>query len=220
MGLNHGSRPIVTDGLHKCLDATNPRSFPSDNTTWDNLVTDKPNLTTTNGRAFLYNGASIGGTTTTDNGGAIVFDGTDDVVYSYITFGNTLSLSCWVNFSSVTNNTFLATSAVSPVVNFGTWGGTLFTALRGTKSNSYTPETNRWYNYVATFDTSYQKHYIDGELFASHSTSNSNSISITNTLLTIGYQLHGEMSQALVYDQILSEQEIRQNYEATKWRYT
>ena len=219
MGLTHGSSRIATDGLHKCLDAANPRSFPSDNTIWHNLVTDKPNLTTTNGRAFLYNGASIGGTTTTDDGGAIVFDGTDDVVYSYITYGNALSLSCWLKFSSITNNTFFATSSVSPVINFGHWGGTLFTALRGTKYNNYTPETNRWYNYVATFDTSYQKHYIDGELFASHSTSNSNSISITNALLTIGYQLHGQMSQALVYDQILSEQEILHNYLASKGRY-
>lgn len=219
MGLTHSPR-IVTRGLHKCCDAANNRSFPHDNFVWDNLVTDKPNLTTGNGAAVLYNGSSAGNAAAADDSGAIIFDGTDDVVYSYITFGNTVSLSCWLNFSSITNNTFLATSAVSPVINFGHWGGTLFTALRGTKYNSYTPSLNRWYNFVATFDTSHQKHYIDGELFASHSTSNSNSISITNTLLTIGYQLHGKMSQVLVYDQILTQEEIKQNYLAAKGRYT
>ena len=210
---------IVEEGLHKYLDATNPRSFPSDNNNWTNLVTDKPNLTTANGAAVLYNGASAGGTTTTDDGGAIIFDGTDDVAYSYITFGNALSLSCWINFSSVTNNAFLATSpSDAPVINFGTYGS-LYCVLRGTTYNAYTPQTNRWYNYVATFDTSYQKMYIDGQLFGSHSTSNSNSISKTNIVLTIGYQVHGKMSQALIYDRVLTAKEILQNYNVKKGIY-
>jgi len=219
MSLNHGTLPIVTDGLHKCLDAVNPRSFPSDNTNWTNLVTDKPNLTTPNGSAVLYNGASIGGTTTTDDGGAIVFDGTDDVVYSDITFVDTLSLSCWINFAGVTQNAFFATApSDAPVINFGTWNS-LYCVLRGTTWNAYTPQTNRWYNYVVTFDTSYQKMYVDGQLLGSHSTSNSNSISKTNITLTIGYSVYGKMSQALVYDRVLTAEEILQNYDATKWRY-
>ena len=225
MSLNHGSLPIVTDKLDQCLDATNPRSFPSDGIHWVNLAVDKPNLNVTidgfdlnNGWAVLYNGASAGGATTTDDGGAIIFDGTDDVAYTYISFTDTLSVSCWINFTGVTNNAFFGT-VVSPVVNFGTWGGVLYSALRGTAYNVHTPQTNRWYNYVATFDTSYQKTYIDGQLFGSHSTSNSNSISKTDISLTIGYLVYGKISQALVYDQALTAEEVSQNYNATKWRY-
>ena len=71
MGLAHSPR-IVTDGLVLCLDAASKRSYPGAGTTWTDLKGGN-NGTLTNGPTF-----------DADNGGSIVFDGSDD----YVNCGN------------------------------------------------------------------------------------------------------------------------------------
>ena len=66
MAINAGPK-IVEDGLVFCVDAANKRSYPGAGTTWTDLTANKNNMT-------LYNSPTF----TTENGGAVVFDGTDD----------------------------------------------------------------------------------------------------------------------------------------------
>jgi hypothetical protein len=61
-----GGPNIITDGLVLVLDAANTKSYPGSGTNWSDLVGGN-NLTLTNGPTF-----------STDKGGAIVFDGTND----------------------------------------------------------------------------------------------------------------------------------------------
>ena len=68
MGLNHSPR-IITDGLALCLDAGNTKSYPGSGTAWTDLSGNVRNGTLTNGPTY-----------SSDNGGSIVFDGTDDFV--------------------------------------------------------------------------------------------------------------------------------------------
>lgn len=63
---------IVTDGLMMWVDAGNPASYPGTGTTWTDLSGNGRNLTLVNGPVF--NGAL--------NGGALVFDGTNDYLSS------------------------------------------------------------------------------------------------------------------------------------------
>ncbi len=58
---------IVTDGLVLCLDAGNPKSYPGSGTVWTDLIRTGINGTLTNGPTFNSN-----------NGGSVVFDGTND----------------------------------------------------------------------------------------------------------------------------------------------
>ena len=60
---------IITDGLILALDAANPTSYISGSTAWNDLSGNGYNGTLVNGPTF-----------STDAGGAIIFDGTDDYV--------------------------------------------------------------------------------------------------------------------------------------------
>ena len=62
-------KPIVTSGLILHLDAANTSSYSGSGTTWTDLSNNSNNGTLTNEPTF-----------STDNGGAIVFDGTNDFV--------------------------------------------------------------------------------------------------------------------------------------------
>ena len=65
MGLAHSPR-IVTDGIVLALDAGNTKSYPGSGTTWTDTIGGKTG-TLTNGPTY-----------SSDNGGAIVFDGIND----------------------------------------------------------------------------------------------------------------------------------------------
>jgi len=98
MGVGYNPR-IVTDGLVLCLDAANKRSYPGSGTTWIDKVGGNDG-TLTNGPTF-----------SSDNGGILVFDGTND----YTNFGNILndvfagadkkfSIMSWVNYNTLDLN--------------------------------------------------------------------------------------------------------------------
>ena len=65
MGVTYNNR-IVTDGLVLCLDAASKRSYPGTGTVWTDLKGGN-NGTLTNGPTF-----------SSDNGGSIVFDASND----------------------------------------------------------------------------------------------------------------------------------------------
>ena len=67
MGYSFGV-PILTDGLTLCLDASDKNCYPGSGTTWSDLAGFN-NGTLTNGPTF-----------SSDNRGAIEFDGTNDFV--------------------------------------------------------------------------------------------------------------------------------------------
>ena len=68
MSLSRGPK-IVTNGLVLYLDAANKKSYPGSGTTWTDLSGNNNTGTLTNGPTFDSN-----------NGGSIVFDGTNDYV--------------------------------------------------------------------------------------------------------------------------------------------
>jgi hypothetical protein len=66
MGLAHSPK-IVTDGLVLCLDAADPKSYSGSGTAWTDRSGNGNDATLVNGPTF-----------STTNGGVIVFDGSDD----------------------------------------------------------------------------------------------------------------------------------------------
>lgn len=93
---------IVTDGLSLCLDAANLKSYPGSGTTWTDLSGNSNIGTLTNGPTY-----------SSDNGGSIVFDGTND----YVDFGSNgasavnglseVTVEIWYKSDSVGNDTGL-----------------------------------------------------------------------------------------------------------------
>ena len=227
MGTSYNPR-IVTDGLVFCVDAANKRSYPGAGTTWTDLTANKNNGTLTNGPTF-----------DSANAGSIVFDGTNDYVEvqgNYHLF-SALTISCWFK---LTNN---MSAGVNPSsVGAGRiWGkgndlelrfsmdtGRLFGDLGGTANLSSTQNSwlnTVWYNLVVVLDTttSTSSMYIQSKL---DSTGSVGSISDQTANMQIGKSasgldpyMSGKISNFSIYNRVLTPDEIRQNYLATKGRY-
>ena len=96
MGLAHSPR-IVTDELVLALDAGNTKSYPGSGTTWTDLIGSN-NGTLTNGPTY-----------SSDDGGSIVFDGSNDYVQlsasSDLNFGTgNFTIEGWFNKGATTAN--------------------------------------------------------------------------------------------------------------------
>ena len=189
-GILDSGQKIITDGLVLNLDAAQLRSYPTTGTTWTDLSGNNNNGTLVNGPSF-----------NSDNGGSIVFDGSND----YVNCGNVLnfqrtdsfSISCWVNITSLASiGAFFTKSEGSPNFTGYYFGhetiGDLVLILRNTFSTNQlvvrTPTgqltTNRWNNIVVTYSGNSLE---TGISFYTNSNLQPNivgSSNLTNTILT------------------------------------
>ena len=231
MSLNH-SPAIVTDGLVLCLDAANARSYPGTGTTWSDLKGSN-NGTLTNGLTF-----------SSDNGGSLVFDGTDEYVDcgngSDLNFdsGQSFSLSIWYRCTDTTGalitKGYDSASQVTPWYQL--WAnngdGDISMFLRNGSGGSFTTNENNntandeWFNIVGTLDAengiSYT--YTNGVRGSARSSISADSYGTNARNFIIGKHYNnsitGRVSLVHVYSKALTSEEVLQNYEATVGRYT
>ena len=217
---------IVTSGLVLCLDAANKRSYPGTGTTWTDLSGNSNNGTLTNGPTF-----SAG------NMGSIVFDGSDD----YVNISNTSILN---NSSQTINIWFLYTSipgnGVSVIgkhdsagsfngYNMGLYDGTVFCQFKnGSGVDAGTLSTvmsaNTWTLITLKFTIgSTLTLYKNGNKISTNALS---SVSMTSQPIRIGLSvdtywsaLPGRVASVQIYSRELSDDDVLQNYNATKTRF-
>jgi hypothetical protein len=217
---------IVTDGLVLCLDAANPRSYPKSGTTWTDLVGSN-NGTLVNGPTF-----------DAGNGGSVVFDGSDDRVDctspSEIDSISEITMIAWVRYSGI--------GYYPKIMSRGHQAATDF--LRGASNNQlgfyYANNNSRTYSdyfsttigrinlnsgwvCVAVTSGSVVKFYKNSDLvYTSGSVTTSTG---TGSTLVLGNRpgggrnFNGRMGVAMVYNRVLTADEIRRNYLSTKERY-
>lgn len=221
---------VVTDGLLLYLDAGNYSSYPASGTVWSDLSGNRNNGTLTNGPTF-----------NTNNGGYIVFDGTND----YINCGTDLAISGgWTLsgfiMSSVSSRTqiILQRSSASPsfsqnygifIVNNNKFGcGTSADSYKRVESST-TMATNTWYYVTGLYNsaTKILSIYINGNFEAS-STALVGDPPTTGTQyttlgagdgLSVASRLTGNIAYASIYTRALSASEILQNFNATRARF-
>jgi len=218
---------IVTDGLVLCLDAANSRSYPKSGTTWSDLAGSN-NGTLTNGPTF-----------DSANGGSIVFDGSDDRVDctspSEIDSISEITMIAWVRYSSI--------GYYPKIMSRG--HGSATDLLRGssndqlsfyyanssheTDSDYFTTTTgsinlSSGWICVAVTSGSVVKFYKNSDLV--YTSGNVTTNTGTGSTLVLGNRpgggrnFNGRMGVAMVYNRVLTADEIRQNYEATVGRYS
>ena len=234
----HYSPKIVTDGLVLYLDAANTKSYISGSTTWNDISRGGSIGTLVNGPTF--NSA---------NGGSVVFDGVDDRVVINHTeslsndiFSNVLfsTLECWVNIKTFKNWTSMINKAFSGsysnATGPGLWSnitgyefvigtGVSGNPPGGSKRHSFIANTNQWYNIVGTVNGNISRMYVDGVLYSTN-TSLINEVQKNTSPIVVGARcttctpfLDGNISIVKIYNRPLSDQEILQNYNATKSRF-
>ena len=212
MGISYNTS-IVTDGLVFALDAANPRCYSGSGTSTMALVSGMGGT--------LYNGVGF----TSSNSGSFVFDGINDIIRFSGTdiFGSIYTQCGWfrMNFP---NNIFLLVD--------GGYAGTVIGQGRIDFYYKDSPpffmragatfSSSRW-NYVCSVRGATQKQiYLDTNLIAT--VNDSDMYSCPYDYIQIGSNqgtdnLNGNISQIQIYNRALSQQEIIQNYNATKGRY-
>lgn len=214
--LNNNYPSIVTSGLVMNLDAGFVSSYPKTGTTWKDL--------SGNG----YNGTLVNGPTySTDGGGSISFDGTDDYVSLPINSSfNTSSITfeVWANLSSTPSRQILMVNwqgnslevnANRSVVMYNySSGGQLGAATSASIFN-----WGSWTHFLGVYDNSSQslKTYINGVLQAT-------STGVPSTIYSVGVHkiagtdyslgIFGNVASARHYNRALSAAEVLQNYQA------
>jgi hypothetical protein len=226
MAFNYSPK-IVREGLVLHFDAANPKSYVSGSTTWRDLSSRGNNGTLTNGPTY-----------NNDNGGSIVFDGSNDLVIGTSFTPNIIdkTLSGWVKLNSTSQQgggvinlesddgvTFDA--IVYNETNEG-WGfgstGFQRTGWSGVKESS----TNEWVNIVATYqNANYRMYRNSGIILTLTSFSAVNYNFLSKSLIgrrhTGGNNsyLSANIAQVSIYSRALSASEVLQNYNALKSRF-
>ena len=223
-----GSNNIVTDGLIACWDAGNRRSYPGAGTTWTDLV--------------LQNAGSMSPSPTfeSDKAGVMSFDGTDDVVtisssteLSALTTGD-FSFEAWVNVVDADSNPnkyvgVIVLVDVGLVLMGHTYPageagvGILWPVTGNNYAGEFTSATikyNEWAYIGCTRTGTTYNTYINGVNYTT-STDDGN-WAMTDWKIGKGYSSHffyGDMGVIRVYNRVLTDAEVKQNYEATKSRF-
>jgi len=224
MAISRGPK-IVTNGLVLALDAADKNSYSGTGTTWRDLSGNTNTGTLTNGPTF--SGANLG---------TIVFDGVDDYVSisnnSNFNNGNNITVEAWVlctNWSSYTHPMIVAKginvewilwkSNDTGVVGKLGWRGL------GTAYTTTSLPNNTWVQCVGSIGSAGQKVYLNGVL---ESTVGNTTFTSGNVNVTIAAGLvTGSPSNLLganvaitrIYNIQLTDNQVLQNYNATKPRF-
>jgi hypothetical protein len=231
MGTSYNPR-IVTDGLILCLDAANKRSYPGSGSTWNDL-SGRGNHFTLSGPVFNENNASsyfeFG-----DNQGDYAYRSTTDVIGGL----TDITVDMWILISNLPNQIAFLSYATSSFNNelllFKNLGNihhywansTVNTAL----STSYY-NTGNWINLVFRRNNSTANYSFDGIQRASMAGAGGDTIDTGGTLVfgqeqdspgggfDTGQDFPGYINSLKIYNRYLSNEEITQNYLATKGRF-
>ena len=214
------SQPYVTDGLIYHLDASNPTSYSgSGSTIWSDL-------SSSYAHGKLYSGAAF----TSENGGGISFDGTDDyfttdtatafngltTMSAEITFKLTGSISGYKHIINKPLNTNGGTWALYPgsFTNKLTW----YLNADGNSMSYSDVVVNKTYHYAMTYDLLSVKTFVNGTLVSSVpytsslSYDNAKPVNIGRFDTTNYLGPNVNVYNVKVYSRALSSTEIKQNY--------
>lgn len=219
--LNRDYENIVTNGLVLNLDAGFTPSYPTSGTSWYDV-----SLITNNG--VLTNGPTFN----SSNGGGITFDGTDDFVkcsFSSVPVQGPGTISFFGYYSintGVLNTITIWSASGSGGIQIGIRSGTgTVWKYGGVSLLSYTlPTTNQIAQWTTTFDGQNVAVYVNGVLNAS--TTSAGNQSGTSSAFYIGTYTDsgaeafpGRIYNCQVYNRVLTNDEILQNYNAQKSRF-
>ena len=224
-----GGPNVVMDGLVLWLDAANTKSYVSGSSTITNLINPTTNGTWINGIPNLQQGKLI---ITTSANYLSSIPGISQSAFPQASG----SVSIWVN-------ALYGLSGVGGLGYFDTYdlsrnhifirnvNGTNQVALQISGAASYnavytlpSQQPNTWYNYVVTYITGTSKNfkvYSNGVLLA-NSTPVSASWAPDGQYVGYGFTnstMSGSYGPLLVYNKVLSQQEVLQNYNALRGRF-
>jgi hypothetical protein len=227
MVFNRNYETITTDGLVLCVDAGFTPSYPRSGTTWYDLSYSGNNATLVNGTSF-----------STDNDGAIVFDGVNDYVSTSISqiISGEYTLSVWHklapggNSDSLNRRTLLSNASSTARIQYGNNGNGLSLLNNSVVGISLTTvavqstgtvnilQTGVTFNHVIRRNSSNLVQQYKNGIQLQNINTNQGTYTGTCTFNTIGSLgvvgrvFYGSMYTVLLYNRSLTDNEILQNY--------
>jgi hypothetical protein len=213
--------PVVNNNLRLWVDAAQPTSYPGLGSTWTDLSSNGNNFTLVNSPTF--NSLDFGGSIRFTNTFSQYGTGTGTPVNS-----TAYTKSVWFKLSGLADNNLLSSAAGGHFMFFagtntlysGHSDWPVYTAYGSTTVFS----TNIWYNVCLTFDTTNgMTLYVNGVLDSTY-TARKTAVSGTGqtnlgSFAPGGNLLNGFISQAMIYNRILTADEVGQNFNALRRRY-
>jgi len=214
MALSHSPK-IVTDGLVLYLDAGNSKSYSGSGTTWYDLSKKPTSIPITS-------------TVTYDTNKYFSFDGSGYINSEWgegvNPYTNPFSFSLWIKPNNVANNRmFFSTTSLgtNQRAYFGHYNGKWDMGIQEKYwGNGVNTATNNWTNITIVFEGTTASMYING-IFSIGKSYTSYSL-ITDFAIGGGissYYWDGLISNLSIYNKVLSEEEIKQNFNALRGRY-
>ena len=207
---------IITNGLVLNLDAGNPLSYGGTGTVWTDLSGNGNNGTLVNGTAY-----------SSTNGGTLVFDGINDYVSTNVQSlnNNPYSLSMTFKISSFNGadmRLFGAYAGSTDQLAAGFNGTQLWLWNGGLYYPSFNASTNTIYTIDIVHSASTNLIYVNGVYNSTLGfTSYFGNLGFGNPYLnSYGAYFKGTIFSTKVYNRALSADEVLQNYNALKGRYS
>jgi hypothetical protein len=225
IGTPVGTSNMITTGLILNLDASNPTSYSGTGTTWFDISGSGKNATLNNGVTY-----------STNNGGALVFDGINDYVVtntstSDMTSGQ-ITIDIWFKANSFSNQiglyqfaNELSSGLPSILAQFTNYTGGPNTAqvryyINGGYVMAHFVHESNIQNITLTYESGVWKAYLNGVL---QTTWTSGFISYGTSKFWIGNGYNGYTSinnySMRIYNKGLTSKEVLQNFNATKSRF-
>jgi hypothetical protein len=215
---------IVTNGLVLNIDAANSISYSGIGNTWYDITGNARNFSLNNGPTF-----------SSYNSGLIRFDGTNDnAEISYTITFSPITVIVWFNSKSYSSASFLG-GLISNYDNatngfdIRKQGANLLLSLVtdaaiGNINVINTVADNTWYNIAFTYNGASLISYTNGLPIATTALTGTRRNGARIALATSAYDFPTrvyacDISQILIYNRALTQQEILQNYNATKNRF-
>jgi hypothetical protein len=226
---------IVTDGLVLNLDATKRESYPGSGTTWYDL--------SGYGNHGTMSGAAVQDVGTAAQG--IGFDGTNDKVTipaaASLRPTTAITMEAWVYLNALPGSGWYTVmqapqsnaSHTNPYFDWAiyiNYTGGLHARINGESDDLSTGTTSKvststWTQVAITWTGGTNKYYIQGQLVQTKSITTTAIVYDNNTDVLLGVNasstedLNGNLTAVRLYNRVLSDAEIQQNYNALKGRY-
>ena len=223
---NYLQGPFTANDLVFAVDAGNLRSFEPETTATFSLTGSSGAAA---GDGVLTNGVGFNNTAN----GAWDFDGVDDKITLPNDLGysaTSVSVFAWYKINGTPGNSYhiicgdaalemsIHSSATYLRNGIGTTSGRFVS-----NDGNQTLNDGNYHYYGFTFDGSTKRAYIDGVAVGTQSVTGTLTTSFSSRKLGAfggGYQANGNMTSYLVWDKVLTTQEIQQNYNANVKKYT
>jgi hypothetical protein len=214
MALQH-SPSIVTSGLVLCLDAANPRSYPGTGASWRDV----------SGGGYI---ASLVSSPTYNSAGYFVFTGTQTVTVTNPLFASqsatnqTWTVSAWLNIDDTTDQS-LINFGIGLYPSYGTNNSLLYLNAGANDYYTYGGDIgNLGWKYV-TFRfnnaTGARTIYSNAANISTSGPNNTSTPVALNATSTIASNLRGNLAKLEIYNRMLTDDEVTQNFNAFRGKY-